>query len=161
MTTTRTTVQVNPVLKNLIAAIAASVLLFFGYHFYAKSADLVNHGSRTEGTVVDFVQKQGKDSDGNSQTYYYSVFEFPVAGKPYRVTSQVGSNKASHMRGEKVKVLYPPNTPEGAIIEEWIELWFVPAVLLGLGGLCAFAVVWSVMKLLVVIGLWAFYRNKA
>jgi hypothetical protein len=155
-----TTIVLRPITKTILAALVGSFLLFFGNKFYEQSAALTKNGIPAEGTIVDYAQKTNQ-GDNHNQTYYYAIFEFSAKdGKTYRVTSDVGENHATHQRGDKIRVLYPEGTPESAILNRWIDLWFIPAVLIGMGGVCLIGAAFGVLRQLFIVGLWYFLKDR-
>jgi hypothetical protein len=71
-------------------------------------------------------QRSGSDGGGS----YYPVIEFrTVRNEAVVFRGSVGSNPPSFRRGEQVRVLYDPTTPEIAKIDSFFQLWFLPLVL--------------------------------
>lgn len=91
-----------------------------------------------EGEVIQNILITSQHSDVNNPTYYYesttyrAVISFETLdGTPRTFTESSGSYPAKYEIGDTVTILYKPSDPSDAMIKSW-ELWFVPALLLGL-----------------------------
>jgi hypothetical protein len=78
-----------------------------------------------EGTVVglDMVRSSSGSRSGSSYSYYPIVRFRTVDGEDVEFRSSSGSNPPSYRRGERVVVLYDPQTPEIAEIDSFFSLW--------------------------------------
>ncbi len=95
----------------------------------ADSWRFVRGAVRTEGTIVAVEEETGEGAR------YTPVFEFTdQSGRTHRVTSQVAAFSRMHSVGAKVPVLYNPDSPESARIEDFFALWGRASVALALGG---------------------------
>lgn len=94
------------------------------------------------GTVVDN-SYQTTVQDGVESGAYFPVVSFiPVDGAPVRFTDGVGSLPPDYEVGESVPVLYDPADPQKARLNSWKRVWFVPTLLMSIGGL-PFLVFWG------------------
>jgi uncharacterized protein DUF3592 len=133
-----------------------AVFLAVGLTFTVKSVDLLAHGKRAHGTVVDVewetsqtTHHSSRRSSGTStQRLAYSVVEFTSAdGRSITFRNSVGSNPPSYGTGDQVDVLYPAGSPEDAAIDSFSSMWLLPLIfdLVGL-------VVAGVVTAVVVVG---------
>jgi len=106
-----------------------------------------------EGTVVELDLVRSSSGSGSGSSYsYYPIVRFRTAGgEEIQFRGRVGSNPPSYRRGERIGVLYDPQTPELAEIDGFFSLWG-GVLILGLIGLVFAAVgighwVWHVAKL--------------
>jgi len=94
---------------------------------------------RAEGTVVDFERYQstsGSGSSKKSKTMYKTVVRFSTEdGRSIDVVGSTGSSSPGYSRGDKVKVLYEPGTPERAEIDSFMERKFGVLMLTGMGAI--------------------------
>lgn len=85
------------------------------------------------GTVIRVLEKV---DDG--VTSYQPVVEFkvPQQQEPYEVTP-IGwsAHSISYRKGDAVEILYSPNEPTDAILNEWFEKWFLVLFLLTLSAI--------------------------
>ncbi len=111
-------------------------LLFsgLGLWLYLNDQDLAAKGVRASGTVIQIVSY--RDSDG--ETMYRPVVEFTdTAGSRREFSSDVSSSTSEFQRGEAVDVIYDPVAPENAIIDSFMERFFLPLIFGGLGSIFA------------------------
>ena len=91
--------------------------------------------SRTQGTVVEI--RETTDSDGD--TVYKPVLKYQDStGESYRMSPLWTSNPSAYRVGETVDVLYEPNLPRKAVIDNWFEKWGLSVGLLVLCGIFLF-----------------------
>ncbi|WP_206613484.1 DUF3592 domain-containing protein [Parahaliea mediterranea] len=112
-----------------IFAVTGLLMLGGAVWGYLNTQDFIAHATRAEGEVIDLVRSRSSDS-----TTYRPVVTFTSAdGRKVEFTSSSGSNPPSFHRGEKVTVLYRPETPERARIESFFSLWGLALILGGMG----------------------------
>lgn len=111
-------------------------LLFagIGLWLYSSDQDLASSGARATGTVIAITSY--RDSDGD--TMYRPVVEFTdAAGNRREFSSDISSSSSEFSRGETVDVIYDPAQPENAIIDSFMERFFLPLIFGGLGSIFA------------------------
>jgi hypothetical protein len=129
--------------KYLFTLIGAA-LLASAFSLYNGTTSFLKEAVSTEGTVVELVPSRSSNA-----TTYAPVVQFnEINGRLVEFTSNASSNPPAYNRGERVVVLYSPNTPESAKIDGFFSVWggtFIVAILgllfgaLG-GGLLAYSV---------------------
>ena len=98
-------------------------------------SSLVSRTIKTEGTVVGVKWK--------TVSLEHSDQAFPIvrfvteSGRTIEFTSNTGGG--GHREGESVPVRYDPADPTDAKIDEFYNLWFLPVVFLGVGGIIIFS----------------------
>lgn len=118
------------------AAFLAVGLVFAAVGVWVWTGDraLAERGAHTTGTVIDLARRY--DNDGG--TTYRPVVAFrDAAGTRHRFVGQVGSNPPAHSPGETVAVIYDPAAPGRAMIDGFMDRYFLPLVFGGMGGLFA------------------------
>jgi hypothetical protein len=109
-----------------VGALAGSALT------YLKTSNFVRNAERSDGEVVDIEYSR---RPGDSTGMYNPVFQFMTKdGRTIRSTSNLRSSSSSYHRGKKVTILYDPENSEDAVIQSFMELYFV-ALVLGLIGI--------------------------
>ena len=84
--------------------------------------------SKENGTVTEIVEELGSDGE----TLFKPVVSFKdQTGETYRVSPLWASNPPNYQQGDVVEVLYPQTEPTRAMINNWPNKWFVPAMALG------------------------------
>jgi hypothetical protein len=102
------------------------------------TAGFLAGAERTEGVVVDVVERTttDRDSDGftRRRTSFYPVVEFTAPdGNPVVFESDVGSSPSSHQVGDRVEVAYDPGEPSDARLTGFLSLYLFPLIFGGLG----------------------------
>lgn len=133
----------------LICLLASTSCLFAAYTLSQETYALVKHGTRTEGTVTALIERTNAKNRGS---VYAPVVRFTTTdGRVLSFDGAAGTNPPAYAVGERVKVIYPPNKPEDASIESFLQLW-AGNVLVGFIGLVFLAAV--VGRSVVVIRYW-------
>jgi hypothetical protein len=110
---------------SLMSAASLFSTLACGWLIY--SWGLTHNSLRTTGVVVSLTERSSSSGD----TMFCPAFKFRDASNlEYIVQSSVGSSPPRFPKGASVPVLYRPNNPSDAQIEDKLTLWFVPAILL-------------------------------
>jgi hypothetical protein len=100
--------------------------LYLAYNSYAMLAGAIE----TEGTVVELTHRF------NSSAMYPVVTFKDLDGKSHTYTSDTGSTVPNYHKGEKVRILFNPNTPDSkdsTFIDGFTEKWGAPLILLAMG----------------------------
>jgi len=119
-----------------IFAGVGSIFVISGIFIASNTHSFVGQGISTQGTVVDLVRHRSRDSQGRSSTTYYPVVKFtPSSGEPIIFEANSGSNPPAHRRGQQIEILYNPQAPEAAMINSWLDLWFLPTMFISMGSL--------------------------
>lgn len=120
----------NYLKKTEIAFMAIGLLLLVstGY-FYTKQSSFLANAMEADGQVVDIVRKRRNPDQGVRYTYYPIVKFTDVGGGSYEFKSNIGSSHSQYSKKENVKVLYLPDDPAVAIINDvWARLGWVYAM---------------------------------
>ncbi|MGD1948944.1 MAG: DUF4870 domain-containing protein [Leptolyngbyaceae cyanobacterium] len=98
--------------------------------------------SSTTGTVSKIREKTDDDGD----IVYQPVVKFQgVLEDSYEVSPLFWASPPAYKKGESVSVLYPPNEPQSAIIDDWTEKWSLVTVALVISSiLVGFSIIPSV-----------------
>lgn len=119
------------------------ISLYYAYHHYTKTTNLVSRGVKTTATVARLIEVSSDDG-----YTYKAVFEFTDRNDTnYQLTSSVSSNPPMYKVGERVKVVYNANDPEEVkVVSFWgLYSWSVvlcciacPLIIIG-GGYLLYA----------------------
>jgi hypothetical protein len=108
----------------------AIIVLTASFFLYRHTHNFVQSASHAQGTVTKMVEKPGHDSG----TVYYPVYTFQDSrGKQHEIYSSGGSYPPAYKVGDTVPVLYQPDKPENAEIDDFLNVWFFTAMLAGFG----------------------------
>ncbi len=99
---------------------------------YRHARVFAAHAERAEGQVVDVTRRLARP--GERTGTYSSVFRFTTRdGRTAEVSTGVRSTSARHREGQKVKVLYDPRDPQEAVIDSFLDRYFLLIVLVPIG----------------------------
>ena len=116
-----------PLLVGLILLPTSLVQVGVGAYHATRTLSLVQGGETAPGLVV----AQRMSSKGGAKP----VVEFtPKGGSALRIEGSASSKPPAYFVGERVIVHYRPDDPPGAQIDGFLEMWFLPTLLGGLGG---------------------------
>jgi len=92
-----------------------------GIAFWANNRqNWLDNAIATQGSVVEMIEQT--DTDG--QTSYKPIIKFrDRAGEIHKFSPLWSSNPHRYEEGETVEVLYPPEKPESALLNNWWEKW--------------------------------------
>ncbi len=132
-------------MKRVSSGFTLAFSLFFGVigipccifaGFLAKdSTNLVQHGIRSQGTVIEMVRVIGR----KGSTYKPVVRFTTPEGENVTVQSFSSSNPPRYEPGDGVTIIYPPGHPEKANIDSFLDLW-MPTILVSLIGVGFFII---------------------
>ncbi|NEQ53602.1 MAG: DUF4870 domain-containing protein [Leptolyngbya sp. SIO3F4] len=88
--------------------------------------------SPTTGTVTQVLEKT--DDDGDTLYKPVIVFNLPQ-NETYEVSSSGWSSYLTYKKGESVEVLYSPSEPNNAIIDTWLDKWFLVTIALSISAI--------------------------
>lgn len=107
--------------------LALSMGLGVGSYFTAEKMIQLNlNGLTTSGEIVDITGRSS--SDGIS--YYASARFTDQSGEQHRFQDSFGASYPLYKIGEKVDIIYPPESPADAIIDRGIFNWLISASLI-------------------------------
>ena len=104
----------------VLAIWASSAICFVGVFFHYKTASMfLEQGIKAEGTVVNYK----KLSRGRSSVHK-PVIQFSDRDSNQReFISEVGGFEGFYTVGQKVEILYLPENPKRAVINDYRSLW--------------------------------------
>ena len=99
-------------------ALLGIILTPIGIMWWQNVRHFVQTAEKTEGTVIELVQR-GKN--------YSPVVEYTDRfGQRQELRSSIGTNPPRYSVGDKVQILYDQNDPDSAKINHWLPLYFFP-----------------------------------
>jgi len=110
--------------------IVALFVLGVGLLYGNESWQLAQNGRSVAGKVVDFQQRV---SDEDEQVSYAPIVEYRIDGQTYRFAGDNYKNRPAYAIGEAVDVLYDPEEPDQARMNDFANLWGIPLALVGVG----------------------------
>lgn len=132
--------------KNFRAVCRAFLLLsglvtLAGLIWLVRTAAFVAGATRASGAIIALKEEPAVD---RSSTNYFPLFVFSdSSGTIHTQRSYPNVTVAAFEPGQKIVVLYSPNSPEHSKIDSAKTLWFGPLLCTG-GGLLQTAMLWFV-----------------
>jgi len=117
----------------IFAAIGLALAAISGW-FYFEDRDFAAGGLRAQGTVIEM--SSIRDTNGSYSSRPVVEF-FDAGGTRHVFTSSVSSSPPSHATGDRVDVIYAPEAPETAVIDDFFERSFIPLMFVGMGAVFA------------------------
>jgi hypothetical protein len=113
-----------------IFAILGGLLLVIGLFFFMRIRRFLASAKEVKGTVIQMAYRSSSDSGGG----YAAVYQFrTLDGKTIVAQDSLTTNPPRHKVGQELDVLYDPEDPNRAYIKSFMSLYFLPALLGGLG----------------------------
>jgi hypothetical protein len=107
-------------------------LLLLGYVIGKDRLNLVRHGERASGIVVDYKAESFRQSTGFQSTGYMPIVQFQAGDRVVRFKDWMGSSIAGPFR-RSVIVLYDPANPTIAMIDRPVLNWIPWAPTMAIG----------------------------
>ena len=108
-----------------LSVLGAILFLTAAFILYRHTQSFVHSASRPQGTVTKLVL---------SGKFYFPVYTFKDArGVKHSVQSLSGSKPAAYKIGDLVGVLYQPDAPDNAEIDQFFDVWIWPIAFAGFG----------------------------
>lgn len=99
---------------------------------YRHTQAFAGRAERAEGRIVDVVYRSARP--GERLGSYGSVFRFTTRdGRTVQATASVRASTSRHRVGDPVRVLYDPQNPQNALIDSFVDRYFILIVLLPIG----------------------------
>jgi hypothetical protein len=114
--------------------LVGGLLVVVGLFFFLRTRNFLAKAQEAKGTVIEMVYRRTSSADSSSGGGYAPVYQFETADKR-RIIKQDGlaTNPPGYQVGQTIDILYDPENPEKASVNRWMNLYFVPALLGGLG----------------------------
>jgi hypothetical protein len=111
----------------LIANLFFAAFCLWGAYAASVSWKLETTGEVTTGTITRL--KESETSEGYC-CVYAPVIEFQANGQTYSFESDTASNQTDYTVGTQVSVRYDPVNPDTAQIDNFMERWLFPAIII-------------------------------
>jgi hypothetical protein len=116
-------------LVGITFSVAGVLLLAAGTYVAQSTHSFLDRAQSAPGRVVELAR-----SDSSTDTTYSPVVEYEgPGGRTIQFKGNLASSPVSYTVGERVTVLYDPAMPEAAKIDSFLDKWFLPVLLGGMG----------------------------
>jgi hypothetical protein len=115
-------------------SLVGALLVVVGLFFFIRTRNFLGKALEVKGTVIQMVYRQNSSADSNSGGGYAPVYQFETADKQQIIKQDgLATNPPRYQVGDTIDILYDPGNPQKAYVNRWMNLYFVPALLGGLG----------------------------
>ncbi len=137
-------------LISIFSLIIGTALLLISLWYYFKKQKVFSASLKTTATVTALRKTESsttistdpdqdlvfrEDENIHKGFAYAPVVQFTSAdGVSIEITAN-GSNPPRYKTGDRVQVIYPKLKPEQAVIDHWLDKWFVLVIMLGFGSM--------------------------
>ena len=114
----------------IVFSLVGLLLAAIGVFIWIWTRVFLNTAQEVKGTVVRMVYSHSSEGGGG----YSPVYQFrTIDGQTIEVADGLSSNPPMFHEGQIIDVLYDPANPQKARIKKWMSLYFVSALLGGMG----------------------------
>ena len=114
--------------------IGFAMLGFSGYTAYSDY-QFIETAIPITGIVVDYNTHYSSDDDGGSTLMYSPVFEYEYNEVLFTHYSDASSSSPDFEIGEEAEMYINPDSPETALVNSFMERWFMVVLLGGMGAM--------------------------
>ena len=109
------------------------LLALIGVFLFIRTRIFIGKAREAKGTVIQMVYSRTSSSSGSGGGYA-PVYQFrTLDGQNIVIQDSLSSNPPRFQVGQEIDVLYESGNPQKARINKWMNLYFVPVLLGGLG----------------------------
>ena len=120
--------------------------LVIGFFTALYTCILLATGAKTNGTVVEILERKSEKSENSTPAYTPVVAFTNTSGARIQFQRYSSSNADLYKVGEQVPVIYNISRPEGARIDSFLGLWMLPLMTATAGTAC--------LIIAILLGLW-------
>lgn len=113
----------------IVFSLVGLLLAAIGAFIFFRTRAFISRSQEVKGTIVRMVYSSSSDGGGYSPVFRFNTIE----GRSVEVADKLASNPPQFKEGEVVDVLYDPQDPSHARIKKWMNLYFAPLLLGGMG----------------------------
>ena len=112
----------------IVFSLVGGLLALIGVVLFIRTRTYISQAQRVKGTVIKMVYST---SNGGG---YAPVYQFKTLdGQNIVIQDSLSSNPPRFQVGQEIDVLYESENPQKARINKWMNLYFVPVLLGGMG----------------------------
>ena len=116
----------------IVFSLVGGLLALIGLFLFIRTRIFIGKAQGVKGTVIQMVYS--RSSSSSSSGGYAPVYQFrTLDGQTIMIHDSLSSNPPRFQVGQEIEVLYDPGNPQKAHLNKWINLYFVPVLLGGIG----------------------------
>jgi len=116
----------------IVFSLVGGLLALIGLFLFIRTRIFIGNAQEVKGIVIQMVYSRGSSS--NSSGGYAPIYQFrTLDGQNIVKQDSLSSNPPRFQVGQELDILYEPGNPQKARINKWMNLYFVPVLLGGMG----------------------------
>ena len=116
----------------IVFSLVGGLLALIGVFLFIRTRIFIGNAQEAKGTVIQMVYS--RSSSSNSSGGYAPIYQFrTLDGQNIVKQDSLSSNPPRFQVGQELDVLYEPGNPQKARINKWMNLYFAPVLLGGMG----------------------------
>ena len=117
----------------IVFSLVGGLLALIGVFLFIRTRIFIGNAQEAKGTVIQMVYSRTSSSSGSGGGYA-PVYQFKTLdGQTIVIQDSLSSNPPRFQVGQEIDVLYESGNPQKARINKWMNLYFVPVLLGGIG----------------------------
>jgi len=109
------------------------LLALIGVFLFIRTRIFIGKAQEVKATVIQMVYSRTSSSSGSGGGYA-PVYQFrTLDGQTIVIQDSLSSNPPQFQVGQQIDVLYESGNPQKARINKWMNLYFLPVLLGGMG----------------------------
>ena len=117
----------------IVFSLVGGLLALIGVFLFIRTRIFIGKAQEAKGTVIQMVYSRTSSSSGSGGGYA-PVYQFrTLDGQTIMIHDSLSSNPPRFQVGQEIDVLYESGNPQKARINKWMNLYFVPVLLGGMG----------------------------
>jgi len=117
----------------IVFSLVGGLLALIGVFLFIRTRIFIGNAQEVKGTVIQMVYRR-TSSSSSSGGGYAPVYQFrTLDGQNIVVQDSLSSNPPRFQVGQEIDVLYESGNPQKARINKWMNLYFMPVLLGGMG----------------------------
>ena len=117
----------------IVFSLVGGLLALIGVFLFIRTRIFIGNAQEVKGTVIQMVYSRSSSSSGSGGGYA-PVYQFrTLEGQTIMIQDSLSSNPPGFQVGQEIDVLYESGNPQKARINKWMNLYFVPVLLGGMG----------------------------
>ena len=114
----------------IVFSLVGALLALIGVFLFIRTRIFIGKAQGAKGTVTQMVYSHSSEGGGG----YAPVYQFKTLdGQTIVIQDSLSSNPPQFQVGQKIDVLYESANPQKARINKWMNLYFAPVLLGGMG----------------------------
>ena len=117
----------------IVFSLVGGLLALIGVFLFIRTRIFIGKAQEVKGTVIQMVYSRTSSSSGSGGGYA-PVYQFKTLdGQNIVIQDSVSTNPPRFQVGQEIDVLYESGNPQKARINKWMNLYFAPVLLGGMG----------------------------